>query len=745
MVEESGRARKGERTIDATVERIVFHNESSGWTVVRALADGSPLVETVVGRFQRMSPGERVRFTGRWATDRRHGRQFEADTCLPLSPRTLAGIEKFIGSGLVPGIGPIMAGRIVKRFGLETLDVIESDPGRLAEVPGIGSKRAQTIRKAWVEKRAVKEVMIFLESAGVSPAFAHRIHQRYGHDAIRLVTDNPFRLASDVSGIGFLSADRIAEKLGIPRDSPHRAEAGVVYALEEMAGEGHVFARKGPLLETAERLLGVETAALEAAVERLVLMGDLRREGAGDDAALYLPRLHRAETNAARALTRILATPAIRIAVDADEAVRRAERLSGIALAAGQRRVFALLDEAKAVVLTGGPGTGKTTILRGLAACFVDLGLKVVEAAPTGRAARRMTEATGHEAKTLHRLLEWNPKSGGFERGTSNPLDADVIIVDEVSMVDVELFAALLEAARPAARLLFVGDPDQLPSVGPGTVLADLIELGRGGVRGLAVVRLTEIFRQAEASMIVRGAHDLLAGREPRTGERGEDADLFMIERREPQECLDVIKELVSERIPRRFGLDPVNDIQVLTPMHKGLLGATSLNEELQALLNPGEGGLEHRGRIFRMGDKIMQVRNNYELDVFNGDIGRVIAVDPDEGRLMVRFFDRDAQYEAADLDQLQLAYACSVHKSQGSEYPAVVIPIHTQHYVLLQRNLLYTAITRGKRLVVLVGTKRALGLAVRNSSEAERGSLLVRRVLDAAHAFQVPRAGLTR
>jgi exodeoxyribonuclease V alpha subunit len=729
MAEGSGRTRGAEQTVEATVERVVFHSESSGWTVLRAVTDGSPLVETVVGRFQRMSPGERFRFTGRWGTDPRHGRQFEADTSLPLSPRTLGGIEKFLGSGLVPGIGPVMAGRIVKRFGLETLDVIDADPGRLAEVPGIGAKRARTIKKAWFEKRAVKEIMIFLESAGVSPAFAHRICQRYGHDAIRLVTENPFRLASDVSGIGFLSADRIAEKLGIPRDSPHRAEAGVVYALEEMAGDGHVFARQGRLLEAAERLIGVDVAALEAAVQRLVHDGKLQRGGAGDDAALYLPRLHRAETCAARAFKRLLATPAIRISVDADEAARRAERLSGITLAAGQRRVFALLDEAKVVVLTGGPGTGKTTILRGLTACLADLGLKLAEAAPTGRAARRMAEATGHEAKTLHRLLEWNPKGGTFDRGPRNPLEADVIVVDEVSMVDVELFAALLEAARPAARLLFVGDPDQLPSVGPGTVLADLIELGRGGMRGLAVVRLTEIFRQAEASMIVRGAHDLLAGREPRTGERGEDADLFMVERSEPADCLAVIKELVSERIPRRFGLDPVNDIQVLTPMHKGLLGATSLNDELQALLNPGEGGVEHRGRFFRTGDKIMQVRNNYDLDVFNGDIGRVVAADPGEGRLLVRFFDRDARYEAADLDQLQLAYACSVHKSQGSEYPAVVIPIHTQHYVLLQRKLLYTAITRGKRLVVLVGTKRALGIAVRNASESERGSLLVGRV----------------
>ncbi|MCP4601387.1 MAG: ATP-dependent RecD-like DNA helicase [Proteobacteria bacterium] len=718
-------------TLDGTVERVVFHNPANGWTVLRIQAEGTPLLDTVVGHFQKMNAGEKIRFTGRWTVDPRHGRQFTAETCLPLAPATVKGIEKFLGSGLIPGVGPVMAGRIVERFGVDTLNVIEVDPARLAEVSGIGSKRAKSIQEALISKRAVQDVMVFLESAGISPAFAHRIYKRYGNDAIRLVSENPFRLASEVRGIGFLSADRIASHLGIPSDSPHRAEAGLLFALEEFAKDGHVFAHQRDLTERASQLLKIDIVALERSIDRLVLMGGVRRKGLGDEGAIYLPRLHRAEEVAAKKLIRLLKTPAESLKIDVSDAIKTAESNSGIELAKEQRRAFSVLTDAKVMVLTGGPGTGKTTLLRYLTSCLDDLRLNISLAAPTGRAARRLAEATGRDARTLHRLLEFSPRTMRFERNGSRPLDAEMMIVDEVSMVDIELFAALLEALRPNSRLLLVGDPDQLPSIGPGMVLSDLLTLARKTGTQLTSIGLTEIFRQARSSLIVTGAHDVLAGYEPKTGQKGTAADLFFVEREDPEDCLGVIRELLATRIPNRFGLDPVNHVQVLTPMHKGLLGATNLNRELQDLLNPSKGPETTTRSRFRLGDKVMQMRNNYDLEVFNGDIGRVSAIGHELDWIEVTFPDRTARYPDSELDQLALAYACSVHKSQGSEYPAVVIPLHTQHFVMLQRNLLYTAITRGKRLVVLVGTKRALRIAVRNDRKTERSSKLAECVLN--------------
>jgi exodeoxyribonuclease V alpha subunit len=720
----------GGEVIEGTVERVVFRNPQNGYTVVRLAVDGSPLLDTVVGSYQELSVGERVRFTGLWTVDKRHGRQFKAETCLPITPSTVIGIEKFLGSGLIHGVGPVMAGRVVERFGAESLDVIEKEPQRLATVPGIGPVRARSIQKAMVEKRAVKEVMVFLESAGVSPTFAHRVYQRYGADAIRVVSENPYRLAADVRGIGFSSADRIAAHLGVEPDSPHRAEAGLIHVLDEMSSEGHVYATAAQLMPRAAELLGIEIVDLESALDRLVLMGGLRREGRGEEARVYLPGLHAAERSAARSLSRLLVTPARKLPVDAAGAIRRAERLSGIELAAEQRRAFHALGRAKVMVLTGGPGTGKTTLLEGLAASLADLDLSVALAAPTGRAARRMSESTGRDARTIHRLLEFTPRTGSFERGLRRPLDEDVVIIDEVSMVDIDLLSALLEALRPEARLILVGDPNQLPSVGPGAVLADLIALEREAGDRLAVVRLNEIFRQARASLIVTGAHEILSGREPRTGDRGERADLFMIERDEPAECLEVIRHLVSSRIPARFRFDPIVDVQVLTPMHKGLLGAASLNAELRDLLNPSGQEVGRGETRFRVGDKVMQVRNNYDLEVFNGDVGRITAAGESEpgGWVEVLFPERTVRYPAAELGQIALSYACSIHKSQGSEYPAVVIPLHTQHFVMLQRTLLYTAVTRGRRLVVIVGSRRALRIAVGSDSRARRNSALTER-----------------
>ncbi len=728
----TGKAQTTE-TIEATVERIVFHNPSNGWTVVRAQTDDSPLLTTIVGSFQSLSPGERVRFTGKWTIDRKHGRQFAADTCLPLAPATLKGIEKFLGSGLIPGVGPVMAGRIVTHFGIQTLEIIENT-NRLSEISGIGSKRASAIKTALMANRSIKEVMIFLESAGISPTYAHRVFKRYGNDAIRQVSENPYNLASDIHGIGFLSADKIAAHLGIPQDSPKRAEAGLLYALEDFASEGHVFAPQQRLLEYAEELLDIDTTHLERAVDRLILMGQIRRQGSGSSAAIYLPRLYQAEETAAKTLVALLNEPAKKLPIDTAVAVAIAEKKSAIELAPEQKHAFAALGQSKVMVLTGGPGTGKTTLLSGLTSCLGELKLNIALAAPTGRAARRMAEATGRDARTLHRLLEFTPKTMRFERNKSRPLDADMVIVDEVSMVDAEMFAALLSAIKPKARLLLVGDPNQLPSVGPGRVLADLLTLSTLSHSRLAPIRLTRIFRQAKSSLIVTGAHDVLAGRSPRTGEKGSHADLFLIERNEPEACVDTIKELLVSRIPKRFGFDSVEQVQVLTPMHKGLLGATNLNHELQELLNPAAPAsadsvaVFQGGNRFRTGDKVMQIRNNYDLEVFNGDIGKVTAIGRDPGWVEVRFPDRTARYPDNEVDQLTLAYACSVHKSQGSEYPAVVMPLHTQHFVMLQRNLLYTAITRGKRLVVIVGSKRALRIAVKNSTQTNRNSGLVER-----------------
>ena len=517
------------------MERVVFHNPTNGWTVLRLQTEEHAPVSTVVGQLQRLSPGEQVRFSGSWKIDPKHGRQFAAETCLPLAPATLKGIEKFIGSGLIPGVGPVMAERLVKRFGMDTLEVVERSAGRLAEVPGIGPKRAQAIQKAYLSNKSIKDVMVFLESAGVSPAFAHRIYKRYGTDAIRLVSDNPFRLANEVTGIGFLSADRIASHLGIPKDSSHRAEAGLLFALEEFASEGHLFAGQGKLIPRAEALLHIDSVDLERAVERLLLMGQVRREDTGDDAPVYLPRLFLAESNGAKLLATLLSTPAPPLPIDPDEAIRMAETEDRIELAREQRAAFYALADAKVMVLTGGPGTGKTTLLKGLASCLYRLGLKILLAAPTGRAARRMAEATGREAMTIHRLLEFTPKSMKFERNHARPLEGDMVIVDEVSMVDAELFTALLDALHPQTRLLLVGDPDQLPSVGPGTVLTDLLTLRGAAGNKLATVRLTEIFRQAQSSLIVTGAHDILRGRDPQSGERAQRPIYFSSSGKNPR------------------------------------------------------------------------------------------------------------------------------------------------------------------------------------------------------------------
>lgn len=716
-----------DKTLDGVIERIIFHNPTNGWTVLRLKTKESPLLQTVVGKLQKLSPGESIRFTGTWRNDPKHGKQFSAETCVPLSPATVQGVEKYLGSGLIPGLGPVMAKRIVEKFGIDTLDILKGEPMRLAEVEGIGPKRAQAITAALVEKESLQSVMVFLESIDISPTYAVKIHRRFGNDAIRQVNDNPYVLATEIRGIGFSSADRIATKLGIPKDAPPRAEAGLLFTLEEFSKEGHVFIPRSALLEKAKELIEIDVNLLESALNRLVLMGKLRIDDSLPDPPCYLNRFYLAEKTAAAALIRFIMEPVPPVAFNPDTAILAAEKKSGINLAEKQKSAFFALKQAKILLLTGGPGTGKTTLLMGIVDCLIAAKLRVVMAAPTGRAARRMSETAHYNAATIHRLLEFTPKTMRFERNRENPLQADVVVVDEISMVDIELFAALLSALPREARLILVGDPDQLPSVGPGTVLKDTLILSRE-FAAINAVHLDEIFRQAQSSFIVTGAHQILKGCIPQTGRKGEQADLFLVEREDPDACKETLHVLAKDRIPSGFGFDPIEDIQILTPMHNGTLGSHQLNESLQALLNPERPGEPSVGGFRRL-DKVMQVKNNYDLEVFNGDIGRIAAIGDDKNWLEVTFVDRKVRYPASELAQLTLAYACSIHKSQGSEYPAVLIPIHTQHYIMLKRNLIYTAITRGKKLVVLVGTKRALDIAIKNTDEMHRYSGLVHQV----------------
>jgi exodeoxyribonuclease V alpha subunit len=631
-----------------------------------------------------------------------------------------------------------MAQRLVAHFGVDTLDVIDRNPERLLEVEGIGRVRMNLVHHAWIEQRRIREVMLFLQTHGVSTSHAVKIYKQYKERAIALVKENPYRLATDVFGIGFKSADQIAGQLGIAKTSPERAQAGVLYALGALAEEGHVGAPKNDLLARAAEMLEVDAILVEQAVATLAetdrvvvepyLVGPQgpTHEAFDGGSAVYLTALHAAEVGSAELLGRLASTGADPIAIDTERALAWYETNQGIKLAPHQKEALAHAVQSKVMVITGGPGTGKTTIVNALLSILEKKGLRIALAAPTGRAAKRMSEATGREAKTLHRLLEFTPKGMRFARDQKSPLDADVVVLDEASMVDVPLFHHFLQALAPKVRLVLVGDIDQLPSVGPGRVLGDVIDSGR-----IDVVRLTEIFRQAKESLIVKNAHRINEGEMPIGGNADSASDFFFIEREEPEQVLATIKQLIRDRIPKRFGFDPIADVQVLTPMNRGTLGAASLNAELQALLNPEGPSLVRGARLFRQGDKVMQLRNNYDLDVYNGDIGIVTRVDEASRSLSVRYDERMVEYEDSDLDELACAYACSIHKSQGSEYPCVVIPVHTQHYVMLRRNLLYTAVTRGRKVVVLVGSRRAVGLAVRNVRSEPRFTQLAARILD--------------
>jgi len=717
-------------SLEGVLERIVFANEENAWSVVRLAVPGRRETVTAVGNLLGVQPGESLRLEGEWTIDRKYGEQFRVESFRTIRPATLVGIEKYLGSGLVRGVGPVMARRLVDHFGLETLEVIDERPERLLEVEGVGRVRSATIQKAWIEQREVRDLMIFLQTHGVSTTFAGRIWKAYRDQAIEVVKEDPYRLALDIFGIGFKTADRIAMSLGIPPTSPRRIQAGLLHVLGAASDEGHVYYPGGPLVEETARILEVQSDLVESAVadlalDRRVVIEPLAADSGG---AVFLPSLHTAEIGIARKMEMLLATPTHPVSLDVEKALEWFEARRKIELAPEQREAIRKAVTQKALVITGGPGTGKTTLVNAIVQILEKKGRRVLLAAPTGRAARRLADLTGHEARTIHRLLEFSPKSGAFERNAARPLNADLLVLDEVSMVDTVLFHHLLKAVPSPCQLILVGDVDQLPSVGPGNVLRDVIRS-----KAVETVRLTRIFRQARESLIVVNAHRVNRGEMPVLRLETDDSDFWFVEREEPEEILSEIRDLVAERIPRRLGIDPVEEIQVLTPMHKGTLGATNLNAELAALLNRRTESITRGGRSFRLGDRVMQIRNNYQLDVFNGDVGRIASLDEVDREVRVRFEDRTVTYDATDLDELVLAYACSIHKSQGSEYRCVVVPLHTQHYVMLQRNLLYTGMTRGKRLVVLVGSRKALTLAIQNNRIEDRFTRLAKRLSESA------------
>jgi exodeoxyribonuclease V alpha subunit len=726
-----------EKTKELTgqVERITYSNAESGYSVLRIRVRGYEELVTVVGVLASPAVGEVLKMTGVWQQHPRFGMQFKIETCSTVTPSTLDGIEKYLGSGLIKGIGPSMAEKIVYAFGQQTFEVLDGDPDRLLEIDGLGPKKILQIKKSWAEQRGIRDVMVFLQSYGIGTGYAVRVYKQYGAMTLQVLQENPYRLATDMYGIGFVTADKIAASLGFASDSPLRIKAGVLHVMNQFVSEGNVYV---PIMELSARvseLLSVSGELADSGIETARLSEDIAVEWytttqGEDDCAVYLPAFQYAEKHSARNLLELMSAPFNGQYVDPETAIPWVQDELGIELADKQKEALKVAISSQVMIITGGPGTGKTTLIRAILKIREARGYRVMLAAPTGRAAKRMAEATGHEAKTIHRLLEYVGKgleNGDFMRNESNPLECDLLIVDEASMIDQILFHHLLKAIPKGASVIFVGDVDQLPSVGSGDVLRDVIDSGV-----CPVTVLNEIFRQAEQSGIVVNAHRVNSGQMPEFDEDYDKGlkDFYFIAQEDPERVLDTIKTLVTDRIPQRFGFDPQNDIQVLTPMHRGSVGTVRLNEELQKALNTSGGAkVQRMGHVIQEGDKVMQIRNDYDKDVYNGDIGIVYRIDGDETRVVVKMDNGLVSYDFTELDELVHAYAVSIHKSQGSEYPAVVIPIMTQHFVMLQRNLLYTAITRGKKLVVIVGTKKALAIAVKNDRTKQRWTRLASRL----------------
>ena len=789
-------------TLQGILERIVYEHPDTGYTVGRLSARDYAELITVVGNLASINPGESLLLRGEWVDNPKYGRQFQIEKYETILPANVVGLRKYLGSGLIKGIGPKMAALIVRKFGMDTMDVIENEPDKLARVPGIGRKRVEIIKKAWEAQREIKNVMLFLQSHDVSTAHAAKIYKTYENDAIPIVTENPYQLADDIYGIGFVTADTIAQKLGMDKDAPQRVQAGIKYVLSQKADDGHVFQHRGELIEACQTMLEQELEAIEQGLHALVEkeeiinpnftdfpstdeqgaisepqdnydisnqpsavglhqeelpdehqtpLSDSRQPIADSHSAIYLAPFYYAELGVANQFSRLLANQEqspVLLPPNTTLFLTELENEMDLHFAPQQRKAILTAMTTRAMILTGGPGTGKTTTVVGMIRLFEAQGRRITLTAPTGRAAKRLSETTGGEAKTIHRLLEFSPQINSFKRNRQNPLDTDVVIVDETSMVDLVLMNRLMQAIRPSTTVILIGDTDQLPSVGAGNVLKALIDSRR-----IPVIELTEIFRQAQESMIVTNAHRINKGDFPElTGEA--DRNFFFIEEEDPEEITELIASLIADRLPKHYGYHPIDDIQLLCPMRRGTLGTENLNKRLQEVLNieytaPAAHPLEkarfgthsHNRQAprfesqtatvggFRVGDKVMQVRNNYDYDVFNGDIGRVVAIERLDKKVCIQYPDKQVAYDTADLGELVLAYATTIHKAQGSEYPAVVIPLHTQHYLMLQRNLLYTGITRAKERVVIVGTKKALGICIRNNQVMQRNSYLAERL----------------
>lgn len=700
------------------VEHITYQNQENGWSVMKVKVKGYDNLVTLTGSLLDVPVGSVLLVDGDWRVDPRYGQQFVAQSWTEVMPATIYGIEKYLGSGLIKGIGPVYAKAIVSRFGLETIDVIENDIERLLEVPRLGRKRMEKIRESWEKQKDIKEVMVFLQGYGVSTAFAAKIYRKYEKDSIAKVKENPYQLADDIWGIGFKTADGIASKMGYEKNDPRRCRSGILYTLNELAEEGHVYAEPEQLVDAAVKLLDAGESPVRQALASMIEANDV----VSDNEVIYLSPFYHAENGSAKRLQSLLSdTSLFNADIAAEPEAKYGDKPGDIVYDEVQLAAIQKALDSKVMVLTGGPGTGKTTTTQGIIAAFKARHMSILLAAPTGRAAKRMTEATGMEAKTIHRLLEYNPMDG-YKRNDANPLDGDALIVDECSMIDILLFYNLMKAIPSNMRLILVGDIDQLPSVGAGNVLRDIIDSQQ-----IPVVRLTRIFRQAQSSRIVMNAHAINAGQFPNI-KNGLDTDFFFIGQEDADDIVKLIIGLVRDRLPKKYGY-PAKEIQVLTPMQRGTVGAGNLNIELQNALNPSGPSLARGGYTFRQSDKVMQIRNNYDKNVFNGDIGYIIAVDTNERTLSVTFDNRVVEYDITELDEIVLAYAVTIHKSQGSEFPVVVMPVTMKHYVMLQRNLIYTGITRAKKICVLVGTTKALAYAIRNNTVSKRNTKLKERL----------------
>lgn len=716
------------------IEKITFQNTDTGFTVAQLMQKGFSQATCIVGFMPSLQPGETVRCFGEWKMHLVHGRQFDVKEYKTEAPSDVIGIKKYLGSGLIKGIGQAYAKRIVDKFGADTLNVIDQDPDRLEEIPGFGPKRIESIKACWNEQKAVRDVMVFLQGVGVSPAFAQKIFKNYGTHSIAKVKENPYTLAKDIFGIGFKTADGLAQKMGIAKDAPQRIDSGIEYVLSELSGDGHVCYPVADFLKTAHEMLDVDAIQIEGRLNALKELNRIEISPLVNETVItpfiWLKPFFVSEMGIAKEIRRLRRSPGNLRSVDVPKALEWVQDQLKIKLAENQQKAVAISLSEKMHIITGGPGTGKSTITKAILAVTDKLSKKIYLAAPTGRAAKRMTEITGRKASTIHSMLEFDFHRGGFKRNRESPLECDLIIIDEASMIDTLLMYSLLKAIPDNARVIFVGDINQLPSVGPGNVLKDIINSGC-----LKVTMLNEIFRQSAGSRIITNAHRINSGVFPDISNHS-DSDFYYIDAQDPEQVLKDILGLVTQRLPKKYGFDPLRDIQVLAPMRKGIIGIENLNAALQAALNQKDSPIFRGGQKYLVGDKVMQLRNDYKREVYNGDIGYIREIDPAEQQVVVQMDDHEVIYEFSDLDELALAYAVSVHKFQGSECPCVVMPVHTQHFKLLHRNLLYTGVTRGKKLVVLVGTTKALSMAVRNDEVKKRFTGLRHALMDSVAAM---------